>query len=237
MIRIAIAPAAFAPIAVSLQASGASPPEGHHVTTQQRIKTIARWAAVVLSFLSVAFAVVSYDTRWDWWLHDDMVERVAERFDLSYSKDAGLPVQRGDPEWAPLLKLIQRYSPRRGELPEDRTPMTVARFQAITAAQTAAGEWTAPTTPVALLYRKWPDPGSGALKPGQDCVRRRHDRRPTRLDPTRPSGLRLSLADDRFRAVVHLRWCHPCARRYDAPAYVRTTQVREPITARRAIRR
>jgi hypothetical protein len=139
------------------------------MTTQQRIKTIARWAAVVLSFLSVAFAVVSYSTRWDWWLHDDMVEKVAERFDLSYSRDAGLPVQRGDPEWIPLLKLIRRYSPHRGELPKDRPPMTVARFQAITAAQTAAGEWTAPTTPVALLYRKWPDPGSGTFKPGQDA--------------------------------------------------------------------
>jgi hypothetical protein len=139
------------------------------MTTQQRIKTIARWAAVVLSFLSVAFAVVSYSTRWDWWLHDDMVETVAERVDLSYSKDAGLPVQRGDREWIPLLKLIQRYSPHRGELPKGRPPMTVARFQAITAAQTAAGEWTAPTTPVALLYRKWPDPGSGAFKPGQDA--------------------------------------------------------------------
>jgi hypothetical protein len=139
------------------------------MTTQQRIKTIARWAAVVLSFLSVAFAVVSYSTRWDWWLHDDMVEKVAERFDLSYSQDAGLPVQRGDPEWIPVLKLIQRYSPHRGELPKDRPPMTVARFQAITAAQTAAGEWTAPTTPVALLYRKWPDPGSGTFKPGQDA--------------------------------------------------------------------
>ena len=83
------------------------------MTTQQRIKTIARWAAVVLSILSVVFAVVSYSTRWDWWLHDDMVEKVAARFDLSYSNDAALPVQQGDPEWAPLLRLIEQYSPRR----------------------------------------------------------------------------------------------------------------------------
>lgn len=139
------------------------------MTTQQRIKTIARWAAVALSFLSVAFAGVSYSTRWDWWLHDDMVEKVAERFDLSYSNDASLPVQRGDPEWGPLLKLIERYSPRRGELPKDRPPMTVARAQAITAAKMPVGEWTAPTTPVLLFYRKWPDPGSGEFKLGQDA--------------------------------------------------------------------
>jgi hypothetical protein len=136
--------------------------------TRQRIKTVARWTGVALSILSVAFAVVSYTTHWDWWLRDDMVEKVTDRFDLSYAKDAGLPVQRGDPEWAPLLRLIERYSPHRGELPKDRPPMTVARFQAITAAQTAAGEWTAPATPVALIYRKWPDPGSGVYKPGQD---------------------------------------------------------------------
>ena len=47
--------------------------------------------------------------------------------------------------------------------------MTFARTQAISSAQTAAGEWTAPTTPVVLFYRKWPDPGSGAFKPGQDA--------------------------------------------------------------------
>jgi hypothetical protein len=139
------------------------------MTTQQRIKTFARWAGVVLSILSVAFAVVSYTTRWDWWLHDDLVEKVAERFDLSYAKDASLPVQRGDPEWAPLIRVIERYSPRRDDLPKDRPPMTFARFQAITAAQTAYGEWTAPTTPVGLMYRKWPDPGSGPFKRDQDA--------------------------------------------------------------------
>ena len=186
------------------------------MTTQQRIKTIARWAAVALSFLSVAFAGVSYSTRWDWWLHDDMVEKVAERFDLSYSNDASLPVQRGDPEWGPLLKLIERYSPRRGELPKDRPPMTVARAQAITAAKMPVGEWTAPTTPVLLFYRKWPTRAARRIQIGTGRIRHRHDRRPPRLDPTRPSGLRLSLADDHFRAAVHLRGRHPCARRYDA---------------------
>jgi hypothetical protein len=137
--------------------------------TQQRIKTTARWAGVALSILSVAFAFVSYTTHWDWLLRDDMAEKVAERFDLSYSNDVAHTVQRGDPEWAPLLRLIEQYSPYRGELPKDRPSMTVARFQAITSAQSAAGEWTAPTTPIALMYRKWPDPGSGAFKRGQDA--------------------------------------------------------------------
>jgi hypothetical protein len=68
-----------------------------------------------------------------------------------------------------LLRLIEQYSPSRGELPKDRPPMTFARFQAITSAKTAAGEWTAPTTPVVLFYRKWPDPGGGEFKPGRDA--------------------------------------------------------------------
>jgi hypothetical protein len=71
------------------------------MTTQQRIKTVARWTGVAPAILSVAFAVVSYTSHWDWWLRDDMVEKVVERLDLSYSNDAALPVQRGDPEWAP----------------------------------------------------------------------------------------------------------------------------------------
>jgi hypothetical protein len=124
-------------------------------------KQIARWTSVALAVLSVAFAIVSYTTRWDWWSHDDVVEKVAERFDLSYTNDASLPVQRGDPDWSPILRLIEKYSPERDGLPMDRPPMTFARAQAITSAQTPFGEWTAPTTPVMLVYRKWPDPGSG----------------------------------------------------------------------------
>jgi hypothetical protein len=139
------------------------------MTGRQRIKTIARWTGVLLAILSVAFAIVTYRTHWDWWLGDDMVEKVAERFDLSYSNDAASPVRPEDPEWAPLVKLIERYSPHRDELPKERPPMVFARGQAITSAKTAAGEWTAPTTPIVLLYRKWPDPGSGDLKFGEDA--------------------------------------------------------------------
>ncbi len=43
------------------------------------------------------------------------------------------------------------------------------RAQAITSAQTLFGEWTAPSTPVVLLYRKRPNPGSGEFKWRQDA--------------------------------------------------------------------
>jgi hypothetical protein len=45
------------------------------MTGRQRIKTIARWTGVLLAILSVAFAIVTYRTHWDWWLGDDMVEK------------------------------------------------------------------------------------------------------------------------------------------------------------------
>jgi hypothetical protein len=139
------------------------------MTTRQRIKYLARWTAVALSILSVAFAIVSYNNHWDWLLNDDRAEKVAERFDLSYADDASLPVQRGDPEWVPVLNVIEEYSPHRSELPVDRLPMTVARYPAIISARAADAEWTAPTTPIVLFYRKWPDPGSGDYKRGQDA--------------------------------------------------------------------
>jgi hypothetical protein len=116
-----------------------------------------------------AFAIVSFTTHWDWWRGDDMVEKVAERFDLSYSDDAARPVQQGDPEWPPLLRLIEQYSPDRGELPKDRPPVMFARDQAIASVKTTNGDWTAPTTPIVLLYRKSPEPGSQGFKPGQDA--------------------------------------------------------------------
>ena len=92
------------------------------MTTQQRIKTTARWAGVALAILSVAFAIGSYTTHWDWWLRDDMVEKVAARFDLSYSNDAALPVQRGDPEWVTLLRLIEQYCQRKANFPRTGRP-------------------------------------------------------------------------------------------------------------------
>jgi len=60
----------------------------YHPTTDQDYRP------VVLAILSVALAVVGYTTHWDWWLRDDMVEKVAERFDLSYSNDAAARLAR-----------------------------------------------------------------------------------------------------------------------------------------------
>jgi hypothetical protein len=88
---------------------------------------------------------------------------VAARFDRSYSKDAGLPVRPGDKEWPPLMRVITKYS--RVELPTNKKPCVFARAVAVTSAknESALGEWTAPTTPILLLYKEWP--GHGSLTP------------------------------------------------------------------------
>jgi hypothetical protein len=92
---------------------------------------------------------------------------VAGHFDSSYSQDAGLPVRPGDKAWPIVMRVIAKYSHVR--LPTEREPLVFGRFVAVASAQNDAahGEWTAPTTPVALLYKEWP--GHGFVPP-EDVV-------------------------------------------------------------------
>jgi hypothetical protein len=62
------------------------------------------------------------------------------------------------------MRVIAKYSSAR--LPIGREPRVFARFVAVASARDEAGhgEWTAPTTPVALLYKEWP--GHGEVPPG-----------------------------------------------------------------------
>jgi hypothetical protein len=127
---------------------------------RDRAVTIARWSGVAISIVSVVFAVMTYFGVWNHLRGDDLVSEVAARFDKSYSEDASIPVRRSDKEWEPLLRIIA-HSHR---LPHDREPFVFARFPAVLSAKTEDGgklmaEWTAPTTPVALLYKEWPGQG------------------------------------------------------------------------------
>ncbi|HTZ68707.1 MAG TPA: hypothetical protein VMB83_14835 [Roseiarcus sp.] len=65
------------------------------------------------------------------------------------------------------MRVITKYS--HAQLPAGRKPWVFARFVAVASAQNEAahGEWTAPTTPVALLYKEWP--GHGFVPP-EDVV-------------------------------------------------------------------
>ena len=119
-----------------------------------------------LSILSVIFALLTYVGAWRGLRGDNLVADVAARFDKSYAEGASNPVRPDDKEWKPLIRIISRYT--NADLPRDLKPVVFARFAAISSAKVEAGdkvlaEWTAPTTPVALLYKEWP--GHGSVSP------------------------------------------------------------------------
>ncbi len=96
---------------------------------------------------------------WDHLTKLDLVEDAATNFESSYTPDASTPVRVADKGWAPLLKLTYKYS--RAQFPVDKQPRVFARLQALASARTPAegpvlAEWTAPSTPLLLLYRDWP---------------------------------------------------------------------------------
>src|SRR5579871_2174155 len=115
--------------------------------------------SILVPILTVAFISSERTGFWDRVRGLDLAERAAKRFDLSYAADASTPVRVGDPEWRPLLSLIEAYSI--ASLPKGREPRVIARHVAIASAKTQIGpdqimEWTAPSTPLLLLYRDWP---------------------------------------------------------------------------------
>ncbi len=120
-------------------------------------KSVVRWIGVGVSALSVAFAILTYFGLWSFLRGDDLLADVAARFDRSYSEDAGRPVRMGDKEWAPLMRVIAKYS--HAKLPTDKQPRVFARSVAVTPAKNETAEWTAPTTPTMLLYKEWPGHG------------------------------------------------------------------------------
>ncbi len=126
-------------------------------------KSILRWLGVAVSALSVIFAILTYFGVWNSLRGDNLLLGVAARFDSSYTKDAGQPVRPGDEEWPALMRVITEYT--HAQLPTDKTPRVFARAVAVTSAASegARAEWTAPTTPILLLYKDWP--GRGPVTP------------------------------------------------------------------------
>jgi hypothetical protein len=131
------------------------------------VKQIARWTGVGVSVASVLFAILTYLGVWNEWRGDNLLAEIATSFDSSYSQDAGRPVRPGDKAWPVVMRVIAKYS--HAQLLVGREPRVFARFVAVVSAQNEAahGEWTAPTTPVALLYKEWP--GHGVVPP-EDVV-------------------------------------------------------------------
>lgn len=111
---------------------------------------------VVLPLVVVLAVVLEHYGVFDRWLGIDQVEKVSDRFNHSYTPDASAPVYPGDAEWKPTLNLIEKYSKQK--LRADKQPATIARFTAsLSTKDTYAGtEWTAPSTPFAVIYEHWP---------------------------------------------------------------------------------
>jgi hypothetical protein len=124
-----------------------------------KVKEIARWTAFGIAVASVLLAVLSYFGIWNEWRGDNLLAGVAAHFDSSYSEDAGLPVGPGDKAWPAVMRVITKYS--HAQLPIGKEPKVFVRFVAVASAKNdaARGEWTAPTTPIALLYKEWPGDG------------------------------------------------------------------------------
>ena len=138
-------------------------PAGHAVLSMDVMsmtKLCLRSAALALPLLYLMFLIADRYGVWSRMRGLDKVEAVATRFEQSYSPDASRPVSVGDPEWKPLIHLIYQYS--NVDFPKNKEPRTVARFSAtLSGKQTGPegqvfSEWTAPSTPFAVLYRRWP---------------------------------------------------------------------------------
>ena len=131
-----------------------------------RAKFVLNVLLLILPFLYLGYILADRIGVWDRLERLDLVEHAATNFELSYAPDASTPVRLGDKEWAPLLKLTYKYS--NAQFPNDKQPLLFARFVAISSGRTpSAGpilaEWTAPSTPLALLYHEWP--GHGDIQP------------------------------------------------------------------------
>src|SRR5579862_4753987 len=114
---------------------------------------------LALPFLYLGFILADRFGTWDRLFGLDLVEQAAANFELSYAPGASTPVRMGDKEWRPLLKLTYRYSP--ATFPTDKQPLLFVLFVALSSAGTPSegptlAEWTAPSTPLTLLYHNWP---------------------------------------------------------------------------------
>lgn len=141
-----------------------------HKTGLKRIKHILTGVALALPFLYLAFIVSDRLGVWDRCAGLDLVERASDTFELSYAPGASHPVKIGDPAWQPILKLVYRYS--RAKFDASKTPHVLARMQASLSTRTpdqgeVISEWTAPSTPLVLIYQDWPTNTGSTISPDQ----------------------------------------------------------------------
>ena len=123
------------------------------------LKSTVRWLGVGVTAATFVFSLLTSWGFWNDWRGDNSLLEAAARFDKSYTTDAGSPVRPSDQAWLPLIRVIRKYS--HADLPTDREPLVFARSKAIISAKddNSGTEWTAPTTPIVLIYKEWPGHG------------------------------------------------------------------------------
>jgi len=123
------------------------------------LKSTVRWLGVAVTAATFVFSLLTSWGFWNEWRGDNSLLEVAARFDKSFTTDASSPVRPSDPAWLPLMRVIRKYS--HADLPTDREPLVFARSKAILSAKDndSGTEWTAPTTPIVLIYKEWPGHG------------------------------------------------------------------------------
>ena len=115
--------------------------------------------AVGLPLVTLGFVVLNYYGFWDYCRGLHHVREIAARMETSYAEDVKRVIRPGQPGWDTMLSLIRRYSS--AQLPANREPKLLARSVAVASAKLDIGpgqiaEWTAPSTPLVLIYVEWP---------------------------------------------------------------------------------
>lgn len=120
----------------------------------------------LVAVLAIAFTALNHSGFIDHLRGLDSAGEVASRYDLSYGQGSAGPIYESDPAWPALIRLTYKYS--KADLPRDRKPVVMVRDVALQSAidrnverlgSPVRAQWTAPTTPIFLVYRMWPSPG------------------------------------------------------------------------------
>ena len=116
-------------------------------------------SAVLIPACAIGFVVTERAGALDHYFGYDSVLDVAARLETSYAENVDRQIGADERAWRPLLRLIRKYSTAR--LPSSREPVMLARSVAVASAKASIGpgeiaEWTAPSTPIILIYADWP---------------------------------------------------------------------------------
>lgn len=119
--------------------------------------------------LYLIFVVTEHYGVWDKVRGLDAVKEVAAQMDTSYDPSAQRQFRPGDRGYAETLGLIENYT--NAVLPKDRTPVMIVRYVAVLSGEAQLNngkiaEWTAPSTPLCVLYHEMPANNSDTVQVG-----------------------------------------------------------------------